>query len=269
MAYKKKYEEYNILVKYQNGDTENLNYNGVNTSNYLEMRKVYNDIKQEYEGKSVSIEFIGKGRKGNLKVFWNKNMNSNRNDLNATLEKLQEMDTSDILKLVKESLLIVKNRPSYYLNQDSVFDKEINVQNHALETIEENYKLSESKKNILRLESAKKIGHLTVRRRDNKYQHKTAKHFLDGVDVNPVIDMVTDSLKYYENISNREYDILTDEKAEELNIIQKKQYRNEKERIRIMSEFKKKYGNVSYDAKTKTVTAYNKANQGNRIKKAN
>jgi hypothetical protein len=261
----RKYEEYTIKITYGNGDTEDVKCNGVNTSSYKDMLRLYGDIKEEYINKSVTIDFIGKGSNGELKVFFTKAINNNElsQEVTDTINKVKEMDTSDLLKLIRESLLSIKQKPNHYSMLKGAYSKIADNEYHALESIEKSNK-PDNEKDMLRIESAKKIGIARVKRRDAEVQFKLSRNFIDSKynddnEINILIDRIDESLKYYNKTTDKEYDILTEDKAKECKMTDKFPYRSEQERIRLVAKYQKLYAHVTYDTKEKMIICYNRS----------
>ncbi len=88
--YKRKYESYSIKITYLNGDTEDINYKGINTSSYKDMLKLYKDVKEEYKNESVTINFVGKTENGELRILFQKEIINKDTELKEYAKKVSK-----------------------------------------------------------------------------------------------------------------------------------------------------------------------------------
>jgi hypothetical protein len=97
----KKYQKYKINVQYLNGDIEDINMAGINTSSYSKMLEVYHRIKNTYADKVKIINFIGIDQEGNMHIKFTKEIkHKGRDDL--------KQDINEILDNISKEILLIK-----------------------------------------------------------------------------------------------------------------------------------------------------------------
>lgn len=247
----KKYQEYKIVVTYINGDKEEINYKGINTSNYKDMIKLYSDIKDEYSDKSATIEFIGVDNLGELKIFWSKKVEAKEETINT------DISIEEILTNIKSNLeLLIEKEISAHAKQ-GMLDKQQDVQLHRIENIDNGIFKSEEQKALEKIKIFNTIHSLRTERRQNKNNISLHTNISNKINKSQLVNDISKILGISEKVTSKKYDYLTDEKAEEFSIVKRIKFRTEKERISLTSQLQPKYSKVYYEGGE--IICYNKS----------
>lgn len=247
----KKYQNYKISVTYINGDKEEINYKGINTSNYKDMIKLYSDIKDEYSDKSATIEFIGVDNSGELKIFWSKTVEVKE-------EKIINNDISieDILINIKANLELLIEKETLAHAKQGILDKQQDIQLHKIEGIDNGIFNNEEEKTLEKIKVFDSIHNLRIQRRQNKNNISLFSNINNIVNKKQLVGDISKILNISEKVCNKKYEYLTEKKVEEFNIVKKVKYRTEKERISLTSQLQPKYSKVYYE--NGEILCYNK-----------
>lgn len=250
----KKYQEYKIVVTYINGDKEEINYKGINTSNYKDMIKLYSDIKDEYSDKSATIDFVGISTCGELKVFWSKTV-----EVKEVEEELINTDTSieDILTNIKANLELLIEKETIAYAKQGILDKQQDVELHRVENIDNGIFISEEEKTLEKVKVFDSIQNIRKERRLNKNNISLNTNISNKINKKQIINDISSILGISEIANNKKYEYLTDKRAEEFSIVKKVKFRTERERISLTSQLQPKYSKVYYE--NGEILCYNKA----------
>jgi hypothetical protein len=245
----KKYSSYNVKITYTNGDTEDITLKGINTSDYKEMIKVYNDVKEDHKNDSCIIDFVGVNDSGELGILFTKEINTKITD-----EDKLKMKVEDIVPQISILLETLKLKREYHNKSQSVDDKKQDIKLHDLDITNED-------EDILAI--AKEIQDIRKQRREDK----------DEILFLSFINNIDSMLNKFKEVNNRIVAVKGGEKfssdtVEKYNIIKEVTYRSDKERISLMSQLKPKYDKFVIDELNKKITFYNKGytNKKNRKK---
>lgn len=168
----RKYEKYLIKVTFLDNSIENIQYEGINTSSYKEMLKLYNDIKSEYTNKAKQIDFIGISKDGQLKIMFTKPIVSKKPTLVDEL---------------KDVLQRIEDRKTQLSDINSILDKEINSTNHDIEDIP--YKCigySKEDLNNYKIELVDKILKASIDRRDAKIEYMSLETITSNIPIKSI-----------------------------------------------------------------------------------
>ena len=74
MCKERKYASYKVVVTRNNGEREEISFEGVTGSDFKAMREAYSDYKEKVTPDSniINIEFCGVSKDGKMNVMWNK-----------------------------------------------------------------------------------------------------------------------------------------------------------------------------------------------------
>jgi hypothetical protein len=235
----KKYSSYNVKITYTNGDTEDITLKGINTSDYKEMIKVYNDVKEDHKNDSCIIDFVGVNDSGELGILFTKEINTKTTDVDKI-----KMKTKDIVSNIEDLLKILKLKKEYHRKSQGLCDKEEDKLLHDIQF----YKGDD----LGKIKLFDKIQELRLERMDEKNELRFLSLFpslddtLKGIyEMTKKIDKIESGVGYSEE-TIKDYDI-----------IREVTYKNDKERISLMSQLKPKYEKTVVDEANKKITFYN------------
>ncbi|HDK7314211.1 TPA: hypothetical protein PTV97_003347 [Clostridium botulinum] len=262
--YKRKYQEYSIKITYLNGDTEDINYKGINTSNYNDMLNLYRDIKEKYQDESVIINFLGKTDKGELGILFQKKIINKDAELKEYAEKVVNTEIEDIIKDIYNSFKLLNDKRKYSNEQINICNKKQDILLHKIEHF--NNELG----NEIKISIFDNIQAIRIQRRKLKedlenltnfngmlchYENKVNKR----LTTEQVEKILTKALESIQKINNKQYDFLTDEKVEELKIMKEVRYKKQTERVKLMQQLKKEFDKIYCDESKMKIICYNKA----------
>lgn len=256
--YKPKYQSYSIKITYLNGDTEDINYKGINTSNYKDMLKLYKDVKEQYKKESVTINFLGKTADGQLNIMFQKKIVNKDAENKEYAEKVINTEVEDIFQQIINNIKILNDKFKNSKNYQGILDKEINIKIHDIQNVGKNVADS------FKIKIYDEISDLENKRRFIKNNFQTIhslkqKLQTKGLSLEKIQNMFQSKLNSIEKNKNKDYEILTDEKTEELKIMKKASYKNFKDRVNKIKELSKDYDKVYYDNSKMEIICYNKA----------
>jgi hypothetical protein len=153
---KRKFNEYLILVTFQNGNTEEIEYttnfkNKVDKRNYKDMLSVYTEVKEQYSNKNCTIDFLGINENEKMVIF---------SKPNVVEEISDESLLRDDVILLFENLQQIKDKATA-LNQKKIcYNVEVNEIYHK--EIEATTDLSDEHK----IKTFDKLRNVLIKRRD-------------------------------------------------------------------------------------------------------
>lgn len=253
----KKYQQYKISVTYINGDKEEINYKGINTSNYKDMIKLYSDIKDEYSDKSATIDFVGISTCGELKVFWSKKIESKEETIETEELSSNNISIEDILTNIKANLELLIEKETIAYAKQGILDKQQDVELHRVENIDNGIFISEEEKTLEKVKVFDSIQNIRKERRLNKNNISLNTNISNKINKKQIINDISSILGISEIANNKKYEYLTDKRAEEFSIVKKVKFRTERERISLTSQLQPKYSKVYYE--NGEILCYNKA----------
>lgn len=245
----RKYEKYKITVKYLNGDTEDINLSGINTSNYSKMLEVYHRIKSTYADKAKTIDFVGVGQDGNMSIMFTKEIKPQGR------EELKQ-DIKDIMNNISKQLQLIKDKNFYHHDLIDALNKKEDVKLHELESLEKIKFKSEIEKDKEILRIGKELAEIRLERRWHKDQfamiHKLQSNKVGNEEIN--FTHISNVFKFKDN--KTQIKPLNMKVAEELKI-----YKEEiiKDKDKQMEKLKKNYEKIVVDPVENKFICYNKA----------
>lgn len=256
--YKRKYQEYSIKITYLNGDTEDINYKGINTSSYKDMLNLYRDVKEKYQDESVTIDFIGATDKGELGILFQKKIVTEDTALKEYAEKVTNIKVEDILQDIVYNIKLLNDKFEDSKKYQGVLDKKINNKMHDIQNVGKNVASS------FKIKIYDDISDLENERRfiKNNFQNILSlkqKLQAKGLSLEKIQNIFQSRLSYIENGEKIKYEILTDKKAEELKIMKKVKYKDFKERMNLTKQLEKEYSRIYHNDATMELICYNKA----------
>lgn len=263
--YKRKYQEYSIKITYLNGDTEDINYKGINTSSYKDMLNLYRDVKEKYQDESVTIDFIGATDKGELGILFQKKIITEDTALKEYAEKVTNIKVEDIIKNIYSNFKMLNDKRKYSHEQISICDKEQDILLHKIECFNNELGNNEIKTSIF-----DNIQDIRIKRRRYKndldncgklngklYNYINQKN--DRLTTDKTENLLSQVLESIQKTNNKQYDFLTDKKVEELKIMKEVRYKTQTERVKIMQKLKKEFDKIYCDESKMKIVCYNKA----------
>lgn len=238
----KKFTEYIIQTTSVIGEIETIEVTGINKSNYKEMLEVYRDVKEDYKDISCKIDFIGKNDNGQVKVLWSKN------NINNEPKEYKEKSFQDI---ISEFLNATEEKINQCNYEISKLDKETSNTLHKIELVEFGDWNAQDEFNQEKIKLVDELIPILSKRRELKEE-------LKSINQSNIINMsksICQSIKDKQKVKSKKY---TYEKIvnEKSNKIVEVSYKNDKDRIRITSALKRKYGTVNIDESRKIICAY-------------
>ena len=241
----RKYQSYKIKITYNNGDIEDINFKGANSSSYKEMLEVYKGIKEEHKDDSCIIDFLGENEEKEVGVLFTKEFN-----LKVSSE---ELDTKaiDIGEEVVRLLKLLMDKKEYHTpivsseekGEDFLLHKLQHIVKYNIETT------SEERDKILY-----DIGNTRIKREFHKTERNDTERYFAWLDIKDILYKIN---KANRTIRNGEDFDFSEEKLRQYNIMIKQEYKSEKERIHLTSQWKPKYDKIVINESEKTITAFN------------
>lgn len=238
----RKFTKYIIQITSVVGDIETITANGINNSNYKEMLEVYRDVKDSYKNLSCKIDFIGKNDDGKIKVLWSKN-----NIAHEPIKK--ERSYQDIVEEFINSVMEKEKQCKYEIKK---LDKETANTLHKIELVEFSTWESNEELNKEKIKLVDELIPILGQRRCVKDELKSIEQSKSIITMSKSI---CQSIRDKEQIKNQKY---TYEKIKEKksNKLIEVAYKSDKDKIRITSALKRKYGTVNVDESRKIICAY-------------
>jgi len=245
----KRYEKYKITVKYINGDIEDINLMGINTSNHSAMLKVYHRIKSTYADKVKTIDFVGVSKDGSMNVMWTKEIKPTGNI------ELKE-DINVIMDNISKQMQLIKNKNFYHYDLINVLNKKEDIKLHELEGIKEIKYMNELDRDKLRLKIAKEIEEMRLDRRWHKDQLEMINKLAECKIGNEVLNFTHLSNVFKIKSHKPEMKPLNMKIAEELKLYKEEVIKDKDKQI---EKLKKSYDKVIIDPVENKIICYNKA----------
>lgn len=251
------YESYKLKISDDDGERYIKINKNVDTSNYKEMIKFYNELKKRNEEKSCTIHFLGVDKNKIENIMFSKEY---KKEVNNDKELLTTTD--EIVGDIKHLLGLLERKKDYHHDMRSVLDKKNNIALHKIENI----RLFEGSKEDLIKEKIKifdEMDKIIEERRTHKEELKKLSTLRKIIDLDNIIDNFN---RVNIPIDETDYKYLTDEVIEEKKILKEYTYRNDKERLNIMKQIENKYSKIVNDSVNNKLICYNLANNRNKIK---
>lgn len=235
---KRKFNEYLILVTFKNGNTEEIEYTSnfkkkADKTSYKEMLSIYSEIKEQYENKNCTIDFLGVNDEEKMIIFSKQNI----------VEEISESSSlRDDVTLLFEQIKQIKNKADKLAEKKVCYNVEVNEIYHK--EVENSVDLSDEHK----LKTFDKLRNVLINRRDVSSDldfYNKHKGILDSI-FGYANKLTTES----ENHINHEIGMLENFKETgELSTTGKHivQYSNFKDRMAKMAQLQGKYGKIIND----------------------
>lgn len=245
----KKYEKYKITVKYINGDIEDINLMGINTSDYSKMLQVYHRIKDTYADKVKTINFIGIGQDGSINVMFTK-------EIKPTGREELRQDVNDIMNNISNQLLLIKDKYFYHTEMIQALDKKEDLKNHELEDFHTIIFKNEEEKIRTKLKWFDDIENIRLERRWHKDQlfliNKLSENKIGGERLNFTHISNVFKVKFIKPTMKP----LNMKVAEELKLYKEEPIKDKDKQI---EKLKKSYEKIIIDPVENKLICYNKA----------
>ncbi|MBN1074736.1 hypothetical protein DVV91_10315 [Clostridium botulinum] len=246
----KKYEKYQIVVQYYNGDTENINLAGINTSNYNNMINVYHNVKKKYYEGVKAIDFVGIGKDGSLGILFRKeNKNkTGRDDLKENVE--------DIMNRISKDMLLIKEKNFYHYDMISALNKKEDMLLHTIESFKNRKFKNDNQRDREKIKIFNILEGVRDERRWHKEQLDTISKLQQHTLKEGMLNVTHLSNVFKASKTNKKMQYLDFKVAE-----QKKIYTEEliKDKDRQVKKLKKDYEKVIIDEANERIIAYNKS----------
>lgn len=238
---------YKIKVVYSNGN-ENIK----TTDNFQEAREIYNETKETHKTTGCKISFIDV-IDGEDVQRWSKQCNTYEDPIDEILQRQRD----DISK--------IRDLRQYYFDMVSFLSKEQdNILHMDLEHSKTNEYTDQEK-----LDSYEKLKEITLLRREYKQQSDE----IDSIE-NELFEAqrtLEKAIYKYKKVSerysrNREYVEETD--GELKHKIHKYDFKDNKEKNKLMRELKQEYSRVMVDESKKQIMCFNNCSTNRRARKA-
>jgi predicted FMN-binding regulatory protein PaiB len=245
----KKYQKYKISVQYLNGDIEDVNMSGINTSSFSKMLEVYHRIKNTYADKVKIINFIGIDQEGNLHIKFTKKIKQQGR------EELKQ-DVNYIANDISKKIQLLKDKWFYHSDLINGLTKKEDVKLHELEGIKKIKFISEEERNIIRLKIAIELEDIRNERRWHKDQLSIINKLQEKKIGDKEINFTHLSNIFKITINKPQMKPLNMKIAEELKI-----YKEEpiKDKIKQIEKLKRNFDKIIIDEADNRLICYNKA----------
>ena len=255
-----KYQKYQVKVTYVEGNTETINWKGINTNNYKEMLDVYRTTKDKYidDVRVMKIDFIGLSNQGEMKIFFTKEFDNckGKEELNKSVTEL----TNEIAN----NLQALKNKMHYHGKMIGALSKKRDEAMHNIENLKklrDKNRITEEEYMQLKDENYKELEYSSIERRWHKVENENMQQ-LTNKNINGQKLNLTHLINIFNSIEDddKEYEYLTVHKMDKLKLYTEVKYTTDKDKGTKESRLKKKYSNVIIDDANNIIYAYNKAN---------
>jgi hypothetical protein len=245
----RKYQKYKINVQYLNGDIEDINMAGINTSSYSKMLEVYHRIKNTYADKVKIINFIGIDQEGNMHIKFTKEIkHKGRDDL--------KQDINEILDNISKEILLIKEKNFYHHGLIDALNKKEDLKLHELESLDKvkfNNEADEDKE-ILRI--GKELKNIRIERRWHKDQFSLISKLGEQRIGNESVNFTHLSNVFKPRLSKQVIKPLNMKVAEELKLYKEEPIKDKEKQVNNLQKYFEK---VIVDEADNRLIAYNKA----------
>jgi hypothetical protein len=245
----KKFEKYKINVQYLNGDIEDINMAGINTSSYSKMLEVYHRIKNTYADKVKIINFIGIDQEGKMHIKFTKEIKHQGRD---ELKK----DVVDIMDNISKEMLLIKEKFFYHSDLIDGLNKKEDIKLHELESLAEVKYMTEVDEDREILRIGKELKNIRVERRWHKNQFAMISKLGEQRIGNENINFTHLSNVFKPRFSKQNIKPLNMKIAEELRL-----YKEEiiKDKTKQLERLQKNFDKIIVDEADNRLICYNKA----------
>lgn len=250
----RKYESYKVIVNFDNGEREEIKYNGIRQTNYIDMLKAYRQTKELYKDKACRIEFIGVLANGELEVRWYKEFQGEKKDFQEVAKEYADTTSFDLMENIINSITLLDKRNYYLKNRRDVLEKAQDIILHKIEHFDLSGLGNEEKLKLFDdLEAIRK------ERREVKEDLKNIHMIREKIKFPNNLEDVLNSLVELKNKTENSIKYLNDFELENKKIWKKKKYTSIEQRDLIAEKLKRKYDKVIWNDAECIIYAYNKA----------
>lgn len=255
MCKHRKYQSYKIIVNFDNGEREEVKFNGIKQTSYIEMLKAYRETKDLYKDKSCKIEFIGVSSEGELEVRWFKEFKSEKKGFQEAAEEYTNKCTHELLHNIDKNIDLLSRREIYLRDMLEVINRQEYVISHQIERWDLNKGATDKDK----LEKFDELMNVRNERRYMKMELEKLDIIKETVKFSNSIKNVLDRFNSIDEGIQNGVKFLDDTELENKKIFKVKKYDNEVQRDSIIERLSKKYKRVVYDDSKAEIYAFNYA----------
>lgn len=254
----RKYQQYEIVVRFSNGDKEEinmLNETEINKSNYKEMLKVYSEVKEIHKDKECVIEFCGSSNDSSLNVIFTKELKRTE-DIETITNDIPIKDSiQELTRIVKH----ITERSNFLDSKLSLLSKQQDFLLHRIELSDENVSLDEivstyNEMRKIRLDRREvKNERNIIQRLENKgimFNFNRIANIIDNVNL--------DNLEAKVEKAKEQAKEIYIAPLEENQLIRTIPFKTHKERMHFIKQMEIKYDKIIVDDERKIITCYNK-----------
>lgn len=244
----RKFQNYKLKINYPNGDTEDVNFKGINTSNYKDMLNLYKEVKEQYKDVCCTIDFIGESENGDLGILFTKCIEI-KEDQNSDMMR----NTFDIASEIRYLLKLLNKKEKYHNHVLPALNKKQDVMLHQMENINK-YKGTKNEILIKKVQLVDEVYSIRSSRRFHKNELKYIKMIKDKVEINSLLE------KFNINRIKTSHDFVETEKdMDRRRVMKEVRYKSDKERLNLMKQLEYKYSKIVNDAVGRKLICYNNA----------
>ncbi|HFD2052206.1 TPA: hypothetical protein ACF2DE_002937 [Clostridium perfringens] len=250
----RKYESYKVIVSFYNGEKEEIKYNGIRQTSYIDMLKAYRETKELYKDKSCRIDFIGVSANGELEVRWFKEFKGEEKEFQIKAREYAETNSFELMENIINSIALLNKRNYYLKNRRDVLEKAQDIILHKIEHFDISGLGNEEK-----LELFNELENIRKERREVKEDLKNIHTIREKIKFPNNLEDVLNDLVELKNRTENSIKYLNDVELENKKIWKKKKYTSIEQRNLIAEKLKRKYDRVVWNDAECIIYAYNKA----------
>ena len=249
---KRKYSEFKIEVEFLNGDFEEIKFKDTNNQSYNEMMKAYKRVKEDYKETSCKIKFKGISDSGEIGCLFIKEIKTEDQKRKEEAEFIENTSVEELLNIAKESFEFLNRKKKILDDKQALYNKNIDTILHNLEC--DKYNTTEEKLRVV-----EEISSMRKARREVKNEYK-AITYMHSQKLNDFIQMdkVDRALSWIKDSKIKNEVKQVENKIEYTHAPKTYKYKNDKERINLMSQLQKKYDKVIVDSSRMELVGYTK-----------
>ncbi|MFH0334705.1 hypothetical protein [Clostridium perfringens] len=250
----RKYESYKVIVSFYNGEKEEIKYNGIKQTSYIDMLKAYRETKELYKDKSCRIDFIGVSANGELEVRWFKEFKGEEKEFQIKAREYTETNSFELMENIINSIALLNKRNYYLKNRRDVLEKAQDIILHKIEHFDISGLGNEEK-----LELFNELENIRKERREVKEDLKNIHTIREKIKFPENLEEVLNGMVEFKEKTEKSIKYLTDIELENKKVFKKKKYNNIEQRNLIAEKLRKKFDRVIFDDSKAMIYAYNKA----------
>ena len=241
-----KYNSYAIEIVHLNGNKQLRDVE--NNTSYNSTMALYHDVKEDYMDKDVTINFVGFTEDNEQGIIFTKKntvVNSERNNI------------EDLIKTIYESSIQLQEQYKIIADKEGYYDKKkSNIDHLFVEAIDTDRLTIEDKAKIF-----DEIREINLLRRDYKILNEIRIN--TSIDLNDIVQKSKKIYNQYKSTVNRNNNklkslIKKEKKTTSIHLIEEIPYKNQIERVKIMTKVKNEYDKVVQFPEKNIIACYNK-----------